>query len=280
MQDRGLAAYIAELIGTFLLVFFITSVVVLFAATGDTPQFGSDFAVIGFVQGLTLFGVIMMFGVVSGGHFNPAVTFAVALVRKIDPIDAVVFILAQLSGAVLGALATKWLLTDEGRATNYGTPAVSNLLGSPGQGAFVEFIGTFCLIMVILAAVHSTKSTKDWAPLAIGTTFVFVVMVAGPLTGASMNPARYFGPALVSGEFGGFAGIWPYLAGPFAASLAAVGVFKFVVEAGAAAPTEPPTRVKPAAAPKRPAAAKADPKPADKADAKPADKAGDDPKKP
>ncbi len=80
MQERGLSAYLAELIGTFLLVFFITSVVTLYVSTGSQAQFGSDFAVIGFVQGLTLFGVIVMFGAVSGGHFNPAVTLAAATI--------------------------------------------------------------------------------------------------------------------------------------------------------------------------------------------------------
>ena len=99
MQERGLAAYLAELIGTFLLVFFITSVVVLFVSTGSQAQFGSDFAVIGLVHAFLLFGLIVMFGVVSGGHFNPAVTLAAAAIKRISPLDAVIYILAQLSGA-------------------------------------------------------------------------------------------------------------------------------------------------------------------------------------
>lgn len=248
MQDRGLAAYIAELIGTFFLVFFITSAAVLFVATGNQAQFGSDFAVIGLVHAFGLFGVIVMFGVVSGGHFNPAVTIAAAAIRRIDPIDAVVYILAQLSGGVLGALATKFLLLDEGRATHYGAPAVSNLLGSAGQGAFMEGLGTFALVLVILSAVYSEKSVKDWAPLAIGTTLGLAVFVGGPLTGGSFNPARWFGPTLVDGDFGGFAGIWPYTIGPIVGSLLAAAVYRFVIEAGAPAPTEPPERVAPAEA--------------------------------
>ena len=75
LEQKGISAYLAELIGTFLLVFFITSVVTLYVSTGAQASFGSDFAVVGFVQGLTLFGVICMFGAVSGGHFNPAVTW-------------------------------------------------------------------------------------------------------------------------------------------------------------------------------------------------------------
>ena len=240
MQDRGLAAYISELIGTFLLVFFVTSVVVLFVATGNQAQFGSDFAVVGLVHAFLLFGLIMMFGIVSGGHFNPAVTLAAAALRRIDPIDAVVYMLAQLSGGVLGALLTKGLLEDEGRAINYGAATVSPLLGSNLQGAVVEALGTFCLVLVILAAVYSVKSAKDWAPLAIGTTLGFLVMVGGPLTGGSYNPARWFGPALVANDFGD---VWPYLLGPIVGALLAAAVFRFVIEAGAPAPTEPPERV-------------------------------------
>ncbi|HEX6666505.1 MAG TPA: aquaporin [Solirubrobacterales bacterium] len=249
VQERGLSAYLAELIGTFLLVFFITSVVTLFVSTGAQAQFGSDFAVVGFVQGLTLFGVICMFGVVSGGHFNPAVTLAAATIKKISPLDAVIYILAQLSGAVLGALLTKGLLLDEGRATNYGAGEISGLLSGNFAGAVVEGIGVFALVLVILSVVFSKKSLKDWGPLAIGTTFVFLVMVGGPLTGACYNPARWFGAALVGNEWGG---VWPYLVGPIVGSLLAVGVWRFVIEAGGPSPSEPPQRTTAAASPSKP----------------------------
>ncbi len=128
MQDRGLAAYIAELIGTMFLVFVIGVVVTLFVATNDASQTGSDFAVVGLVHAFALFLLIMAFGQVSGGHFNPAITIAAAAMRRIDPIDAVVYILAQLSGAVLGALLVKAILLDEGRASNYGAAAISPLI--------------------------------------------------------------------------------------------------------------------------------------------------------
>lgn len=241
MQERGLSAYLAELIGTLLLVFFICSVVVLFVSTGNQAQFGTDFAVVGLLHAFLLFGLIVMFGVVSGGHFNPAVTLAALTIRRIAPIDAAIYMLAQLSGGVLGALLCKQLLEDEGRATNYGATQVSGLLSGPFAGSIVEAIGTFCLVLVILAAVFSKKSIKDWAPLAIGTTLGFIVLVGGPLTGAGFNPARWFGPALVSGEWGD---VWPYLAGPVVGSLLAVAVFRFVLEPGGPAPTESPERVK------------------------------------
>jgi MIP family channel proteins len=230
------------LIGTLLLVFFVTSVVVLFLSTGSQAQFGTDFAVIGLVHAFLLFGLIVMFGVVSGGHFNPAVTLAALAIRRIRPLDGVIYMLAQLSGAVLGALLTKGLLLDEGRATNYGAAEVSGLLSGAFAGSIVEAIGTFCLVLVILAAVYSEKSFKEWAPLAIGTTLGFIVMVGGPLTGGAFNPARWFGPALVGNGFGD---VWPYLAGPIVGALLAAAVYKFVIERGGLPPTEPPEHVRP-----------------------------------
>jgi MIP family channel proteins len=234
------------LIGTLLLVFFVCSVVILFVSTGAQSQFGSDFAVIGLVHAFLLFGLIVMFGVVSGGHFNPAVTLAAAAIKRIAPLDAVIYMLAQLSGGVLGALLAKGLLLDEGRATHYGAAEVSGLLAGNFAGSIVEAIGTFCLVLVILAAVYSKKSFKEWAPLAIGTTLGFIVMVGGPLTGGSFNPARWFGPALVGNDWGG---VWPYLVGPLVGSLLAAAVYMFVLEPGGKAPTESPEPVKQPARP-------------------------------
>jgi len=242
VEERDLRAYLAELIGTLLLVFFITSVVVLYVSTGGQSSFGSDFAVVGLVHAFLLFGLIVMFGVVSGGHFNPVVTLAAIVIRRIRPLDGVIYMLAQLSGGVLGALLTKGLLLDEGRATNYGAASVSGLLAGDFAGMIVEGIGVFVLVLVILTAVYSEKSFKEWAPLAIGTTLGFAVMVAGPLTGAALNPARWFGPALVSGEWGG---VWPYLVGPILGSLLAAATYRFVLEPGGLPPTEPPEHVRP-----------------------------------
>lgn len=231
MQDRGLAAYIAELVGTFFLVFMIGSVVSLYAAVGGDPQFGSDFAVIGFVQGLTLFALIQILGGVSGAHLNPAVTAAAAMLKRIDPIDAVVYVLAQLSGGVLGALLVKGLLLDEGRAANWGAPSIDppGLLAGNLQGAIVEGLGAFLIVLAVVAVALNSRAWREWAPLTIGLTFTACVMVFGPLTGGSFNPARWFGPALVSGEWGG---VYPYVAGPLVGAVLAVLFYRFVLLAG------------------------------------------------
>jgi MIP family channel proteins len=239
VQDRGLAAYIAELVGTLLLVFAVCTVVTLYVATSTQAQTGSDFAVVGLVHGFVLFALIITLGSVSGGHFNPAVTIAAAALRRIDPVDAVVYVLAQLSGGVLGALLVKGLLLDEGRAGHYGATTVSPLLGGDFPGMIVEGIGTFLLVLAVCAVALNPRARAEWAPLAIGLTLGMVVMVLGPLTGAAVNPARWFGPALIGDEFGG---TWPYLLGPVLGALLAAGLYRFVIAGPQYAEgPEPPT---------------------------------------
>jgi MIP family channel proteins len=227
VQDRGLAAYIAELVGTLILVFVVTTVVTLYVATGTGAQFGSDFAVVGLVHAIVLLLLIQTFASVSGGHFNPAVTAAAAFLRRIDPVDAVIYVLAQLSGGVLGALLTKGILVDEGRAGDYGAVKISALLGGDFQGFLVEGIGAFLLVFVVVAVLFNPKARAEWGPLSVGLTLGMVVMVFGPLTGGSFNPARWFGPALVGNDF---AGVWPYILGPLAGAAVAVLLYRFVVE--------------------------------------------------
>jgi MIP family channel proteins len=226
VQDRGLAAYISELVGTFFLVFIIGVVVCLFVATTDQAQTGSDFAVIGLVHAFALFALIMTFGAASGGHFNPAVTVAAWATRRIDPLDAVVFILAQLSGAVLGALLVKGLLLDEGRAAHYGAATISPILAGNFAGAVVEALGTFVLVLTICCVAFNPNARREWAPWAIGCSLGLMVMIFGPLTGGSFNPARWFGPALIGDEWGG---VWPYIVGPLVGCLLAAGLYRFVI---------------------------------------------------
>jgi MIP family channel proteins len=206
VQDRGPAAYIAEFIGTLLLVFFITAVVSLYAAvpTRANPTPFIDFSVIGLVHAFLLFALIQTLAVISGAHFNPAVTVAMTVLRQIKPPDALVYIVAQLAGGVGGALLTKLLLDDEGKAVDYGVTAVSGRLNEAIlPGMVVEGIGTFFLVWVIVGVAVNPRATKEWAALAIGATLGMLVMVLAPLTGAGFNPARSFGPAIVSGEFNG-----------------------------------------------------------------------------
>jgi glycerol uptake facilitator protein len=231
VQDRGPAAYIAEFVGTLLLVFFITAAVSLYAST-DPSKF-IDFSLIGLVHVFVLFGLIQTLSLVSGAHFNPAVTVALTAMRQIKPPDAAIYIVAQLAGGVAGALLTKALLLDEGKAVHYGATTVSDRL-SDGTiaGMLAEGLGTFFLIWVIVGVAVNPRATKEWAALAIGAALGMGVMVMAPLTGAGFNPARSFGPALVSGEWGG-AGqfLLVYVLAPVIGGLVAVFLYLFVVEA-------------------------------------------------
>jgi MIP family channel proteins len=206
VEDRGPAAYIAEFIGTLVLVFFITAAVSLYvtAPSAANPAPFIDFSVIGLVHVFVLFGLIQTLAVISGAHFNPAVTAVMTVLRQIKPPDAAIYIIAQLGGAVAGTLLTKLLLEDEGEGVNYGATLVSDRLGGDIlPGMLAEALGTFFLVWVIVGVAVNPRATKEWAALAIGAALGMGVMVIAPLTGAGFNPARSFGPAIVSGEWGG-----------------------------------------------------------------------------
>ena len=131
VQERGPAAYIAEFIGTFGLVFAITMAVVLFVpAPVVQPGVASfqpfqDFAVVGLVHAFALFFLIQTLALISGAHFNPAITLGMTAIRQIRVVDAAIYIVMQLAGATLGALLTKALVTEIGKANHYGAPAIS-----------------------------------------------------------------------------------------------------------------------------------------------------------
>ncbi len=208
MQDRGPAAYIAEFIGTLILVFSITLAVSVYVtpASQANPAPFIDFSVIGLVHAFALFMLIQTLAVVSGAHFNPAVTVVMTGLRQIKPPDAVIYIVAQLAGAVAGALLCKLLTNNfpNADAVNYGAPALGDRLdGSVGLGMLAEGMGTFFLVWAIVGVALNPEGAKEWAGFAIGATLGLAVFIIAPFTGGSFNPARAFGPDLVSGEFGG-----------------------------------------------------------------------------
>ena len=200
VEQRSPAAYVAEFIGTFVLVSSVTLAVCLFVNPQGT---GSDWAVVGLVHFLALFMIVMTIGSISGAHVNPAITLALLALRKIRPNDAAVYILLQLAGGVAGALMTKFLLIDALAETqNNGATSLNlSILGGDFQGFVAELLGTFFLAWAVIAVAVNPRAARDWAGLAIGGTLGFAVLVFGPLTGAALNPARWFGPALVSGEW-------------------------------------------------------------------------------
>ena len=152
------------------------------------------------------------------------------MLRRIDPIDALVYILAQLSGGVLGALLAKAFLLDEGRASRLRRPHDQPPARRRLQGAMVEGIGTFLLVLAVCAVALNPRARSEWAPARDRLhARASCVMVFGPLTGGAFNPARWFGPALVGNEF---ADAWAYIVGPIVGALLAAVFYRFVIAGG------------------------------------------------
>jgi MIP family channel proteins len=227
IEPRGIPAYVAELVGTLVLVFFVCMVL-----STDIGVLGYKFdaAGIGLVHTFVLMLLVYSLGGTSGAHFNPAVTTALAALRKIAPIDAAIYICMQLVGAILAALLCKAVVHDPGQAAHYGAITVSDALkGASFTGMLVEAIGAFALMWAIMAMAVNPRGPRNLAGLVIGATLGFAVMVFGPLTGAGFNPARAFGPDLVGGgaDVGPF--LLVYVLGPVVGALVAAFGYRFLV---------------------------------------------------
>jgi aquaporin NIP len=215
----------AEGIAAFALVFAGCGAVV-----SDERHGGALGAVgVALVFGLVIMVMVYATGHLSGAHINPAVTIAFTLSRHFSPRDALAYITAQLTGATLAALLLLAIWPDQPAQLGATVPSVG--VGS----AFVyELVMTGFLMFVIMAVATDTRAVGAAAAIAIGATVGLDALFGGPVTGASMNPARSFGPALAAGEWSDF---WIYLAGPVAG--AALGALAYQLVRGE---HEPPTR--------------------------------------
>ena len=186
MERRGLSAYIAELVGTFLLVLFIALVVSVYARKGiATPEF----VVIGLLHAFVLGMLIQTLGGVSGAHFNPAVTVGLASVRKISMRDAGGYIVVQIIGAIAGAALAKLILDELPGGPNLGNVSICPALGGKAiLGALGEGVGAFALVWAVMGVAVNPRADADWAGFVIGTTLGFAVFVLAPLTGAGDQP--------------------------------------------------------------------------------------------
>lgn len=212
-------ALAAEAIGTFALVFAGAGAIMVETRTGALGQVG-----IALTFGLVIMAMICAVGHISGAHFNPAVTFAFALTRHFPWTRVLAYWLAQLAGALAAALILRGSL---GGIANVGATLPS---GSDGQALLWEVILTFFLMFVIMAVTVDTSAVGEPAAVAIGGTVGLNAMVGGPITGASMNPARSLGPALATGELDA---IWIYLVAPLLG--AALGSLAYQLVRGEAA---------------------------------------------
>lgn len=211
MDQKTLHAGLAELVGTFVLVF-----IGAFAVAS-----GQGVAVAALAHGLALLTIIYVYGHISGAHVNPAVTLGLLVGRKVDIQTAVVYWIAQFVGALLAALMLVAIL---GSNANLGETTGSLTGDAVWSAALFEAVMTFFLVSAVYQAAAYGKA-GDFAGIAIGLTLAASIFAGGTYTGASLNPARTFGPALVAGNLGY---LLPYFVGIFGGGVVAGLVHTYV----------------------------------------------------
>src|ERR1700751_2489334 len=232
MSDRLAPKLLAEFIGTFSFVFIGAGTA---AVVGDGMGLPGIVA-IALAHGLAITAFVAAYGSVSGGHMNPAVTVGVLAAGAIDVVTAVGYVLSQLVGGIAGALLLRSVLG--GTATGLGTPALAHDLAlgggsltvTPVAGFMIEAVLAFFLVTVVLSTAVAGRA-GSLAPLAIGMTLTFNILMGGPLTGAAFNPARALGPMVATGNFND---AWLYLVAPIVGAIIAAvlhtGVARLALE--------------------------------------------------
>ncbi|XP_031503653.1 aquaporin NIP1-1 [Nymphaea colorata] len=201
LSVQFLQKIIAEVFGTYFLIFAGCGAVTINKSKGTIT-----FPGVAIVWGLAVMVMVYSVGHISGAHFNPAVTFAFAVCKRFPWKQVPAYFAAQMVGATL-ASGTLRLMFGGGMLHYPGTlPAGSNM-----QSLVLEFVITFYLMFVISGVATDTRAVGELAGIAVGGTILLNVMFAGPISGASMNPARSLGPAIVGNQY---RSIWVYIVGP------------------------------------------------------------------
>ncbi|KAK2385840.1 hypothetical protein P8452_24362 [Trifolium repens] len=206
---------IAEIIGTYFLVFAGCGAVAVNKIYGSIT-----FPGICITWGLIVTVMCYSVGHISGGLFNPAVAITWAIFRRITVIEAPLYIAAELLGSTLASV-TLSLMFDITPKSYFGTVPV----GSDGQSLVVEIIISFLLMFVISAVTTDDRAVDDSASVAVGMTIMLNLFIAGPVSGASMNPARSIGPAIVIHIY---KGLWIYIVGPIVGAIAGALAYNFL----------------------------------------------------
>lgn len=214
------ARWLSEAFGTFALVFAGTGAIVINDVSGGAVTHPG----IALTFGLIVLAMILSIGPVSGAHINPAVTIAFAACGRLPRRELLPYVLAQCAGAVLASLLLRALFEEH---ANLGATLPA---GSASQSLVLEGILTLLLMFVILSVATGAKEQGLAAAAAIGGVVGLEALFAGPISGASMNPARSLGPALVSGKLGD---LWVYLLAPVAGALLALPLCRLLHPPGA-----------------------------------------------
>lgn len=212
---KKMKKYVAEFIGTFALVFCGTGAIIINEQTnGQVTHVG-----IAITFGLIVMAMIYALGNISGAHLNPAITIAFTLAKRFKLKQVLPYILAQLTGGIFASLVLKYLFpTNETLGTTL--PA-----GTVLQSFILEFILTLFLMLVIINVATGSKEQGMFAGLAIGSTVLLEAMFAGPVCGASMNPARSISPAIISGHL---EHLWIYIVATISGAALAIPIWKFL----------------------------------------------------
>ena len=223
---------LAEAVGTALLVLVGAGSVVAALTVGDGRL---DYAGLGFVSlafAIVVAVVIYGFGPVSGAHINPAVTVSLAVTRRFPWVEVVPYVVAQLVGAVVGAVLIVGVFGTD--ASDLGLGATTLADGVPyWQGIVAEAVGTFVLLYAVMALAVDSRAPLGWAGLMIGLAVAAAILLIAPQTGGSLNPARTFGPYVGLAIFGGdvaWSDLGVYVVGPLVGAIAAVLLYDFIAE--------------------------------------------------
>lgn len=214
---RFMRNYAAEFIGTFALVFCGTGAVIIDQQSGGAVTHGG----VAITFGLIVMAMIYSLGDVSGAHLNPAVSVSFTITGRFPIKRLMGYIISQMAGATVASGVLKALFPAN-QLLGATMPA-----GSDMQSLILEFILTFFLMLVILNVATGSKEQGMFAGLAIGAVVGLEAMFAGPICGASMNPARSFAPAIVSGHL---EHLWLYIVGPVAGAVTAIPIWKYLTQ--------------------------------------------------
>jgi aquaporin NIP len=207
--------YLAEIIGTFAIVFCGTGAIIINQQTNGTITHVG----VAITFGLIVTAMIYALGNISGAHFNPAVTIAFTIAKKFEFKEVIPYISSQLTGAFLASFVLKYMFpTNEFLGATLPS-------GTTSQSFILEFILTFFLMLVIINVATGSKEQGMFAGLAIGSTVLLEAMFAGPICGASMNPARSLAPAIVSGHI---EHLWIYIVATILGAALAIPTWKFL----------------------------------------------------